>query len=154
MGATPSLYAILRNARLYTQQWILPRAGLAQISAVAFDQLPVHSVKRLNDKLALLFPRVYGAGTKLYVGEGTGAIDTGYSGNPLSMFAFRPEGSPEPWMYVADSVRLRKVRADSLVHSVGIEPPLAAPTVGFGAPSFQIISDFAAIGAWTPGGTA
>lgn len=154
MGATPSLYAILRNARLYTQQWILPRAGLAQINPAAFDQLPVHSVKRLNDKLVGLFPRVYGAGTKLYVGEGTAAVDTGYSGNPLSMFAFRPEGSPEPWMYVADGNKLKKVRADSLVHSVGIEPPLAAPTVGFGSPSFQIISDFTAVGAWTPGGTA
>jgi hypothetical protein len=70
------------------------------------------------------------------------------------MFAYRPEGSPEPWMYVADSNRLRKVRSDGLVHSVGIEPPLVAPTVGFGAPAFQIISDFEAIGAWTNAGTA
>jgi hypothetical protein len=154
MGATPSLYAILRNCRLYSQQWIVPRAGLVPISATPFDQLSVHSVKRLNDKLAALFPRVYGAGTKLYLGEGTAAVDTLYSGNPLSMFAFRPEGSPQPWMFIADSLKLKKIRSDGLLHSVGIEPPLGAPTVTFGAPAFQTISDFAAVGAWTPGGTA
>jgi hypothetical protein len=154
MGATPSLYAILRNCRLNSQQWIVPRAGLVAISGTPFDQLSVHSIKRLNDKLAALFPRIYGSGTKLYVGEGTASVDAGYSGNPLSMFAYRPEGSPQPWMYVADSAKLRKVRSDGTLHSVGIEPPLGAPTVGFGPPGFQIISDFTAIGAWTNGGTA
>src|SRR5882757_2160876 len=119
MGATPSLYAILRNARLHTQQWIIPRGGLVAISGVAFDQAAVHSVKRLSDKVVGLFPRIYGAGTKLYVGEGTVAVDTLYSGNPLSMFTYRPEGSPQPWMYVADSQQLRKVRSDGVVHSVG-----------------------------------
>src|SRR5260370_20339839 len=124
MGATPSLYAILRNARLHTQQWIVPRGGLVSVSGAPFDQLNVHSAKRLNDSLANLFPRVYGSGTKLYLSEGTLAIDTGFSGNPFTMFAFRPEGSPQPWMYVADSNKLRKVRSDGLVHSVAIEPPL------------------------------
>jgi hypothetical protein len=154
MGAIPSLYAILRNARLNSQQWIVPRAGLVAISATPFDALPVHSIKRLNDKLLGLFPKVYGAGTKLYLGEGTAAVDNLYSGQPLSMFAFRPEGSPQPWMYVADRLKLRKIRSDGLLHSVGIEPPLAAPTVTFGAPASQTISDFATVGAWTNAGTA
>lgn len=155
MPSVPSLYAFLRNARAYTQQWIFPRAGLGvPLGGVAFDQLNVHSIRRLYDKVAGVFPRVYGAGTKLYVGEGTAAIDTGYSGNPLSLTPFRPDQSPQPWIYVGDSARMRKVRSDGLVHTIGIEPPLAAPTVGFGTPAFQIVSDFEAIGAWAPGGTA
>lgn len=154
MGATPSLYAYLRNARLYTEQWVLPRAGLNAVNATPFDQLPVHSIRKLSDKIAGVFPRVYGAGTKLYLNEATAALDTGFSGNPFSMFTFRPSDSPQPWMYVADGNKLRKVRSDGLLHSVGIEPPLPAPTINFGAPAFFIISDFSAIGAWTAGGTA
>jgi len=151
---TPSLYAYLRNCRAYTQQWIIPRQGIAAINPTPFDQLPVHSIKHLWDKVTGVFPRIYGAGTKLYVNEATVAVDTGYSGNPLAMFNYRPEQSAQPWCYVADSQRMRKVRGDGLVHTIGIEPPLQAPLVTFGAPAFQVISDFEVIAPWTNGGTA
>jgi hypothetical protein len=126
----------------------------APVSVAPFDQTNVHSVRRLYDKVSGVFPRIYGAGTKIYLAEGTVAIDTGYSGNPLSMIPFRPEKSPLPWLYIGDSARMRKVRSDGRVHTVGIEPPLAAPTVGFGPPAFQIISDFEALSTWANGGTA
>lgn len=124
------------------------------ISATAFDQLLVHSIRRLNDSTQGSAKRVYGAGTKLYLGEGTASVDSGYSGNPLALLPFRPDQSPQPWMYVADSLRMRKVRIDDTLHTIGIEPPLAAPTVAFGPDVFQSISSFAAVGSWGNAGTA
>lgn len=161
MGLVPSSYALLRNMRAYREQLITARGGIIPISNVHFDQNPVHSVRRLNSILAgagttvsQTFKRIYGSGTKLYVGEGTAAVDTGYSGNPLAMFAYQPDQSPQPWMYVGDSLRMQKVRVDGLLHSIGIEPPLGAPGIGYGPEIFVAISSFSAVGAWTNGGTA
>lgn len=154
MATQPQVAGYLRNMRAYLPQRLSPRGGMLVISATAFDQLNVHSVRRLNDAIQGTAKRIYGAGTKLYVGEGTVAIDTGYSGNPLSLVPFRPDQSPEAWMYVTDSLKTSKVRADGTLHSMGMEPPLVAPTIAFGPDSFETISSFFSVGSWVAGGTA
>lgn len=140
--------------RAYLPERFSARAGMAVINSTPFDQTNIHSIRRLNDAILGTSPRVYGAGTKLYIGEGTAAVDTGYSGNPLSLVPFQPAASPESWMYVSDSLKMSKVRSDGLIHTVGIQPPLGAPTIAFGPPAVQILSSFASAGAWTNGGTA
>lgn len=140
--------------RGYVPQRVSARAGMSAISATPFTELTVHSIRRLNDATQGTSKRIYGSGTKLFVGEGTAAVDSGYSGNPLSLFSFQPEQSVQPWMYVTDSVRMRKVRIDGLVHTIGMEPPLKSPTVSFGPDVFLAVSAFGAVGAWVPSGTA
>ena len=147
-------YGLLKNMRMDVLGRIFTRPGMAALSSVAFDETLVHSIRRLNDDFASTFARICGAGTKLYLNPGVGSLITGFSGNPLSLIPFRPERSPQAWMYVADSLKMAKVRADGLAHGVGIAPPLTAPTAALGAPTYQTISDFEAVGAWTNGGTA
>src|SRR5260370_590079 len=123
-----------------------------------FDNLVqlVHSVRRLNDDVpgaARVFGRVVGAGPSLYLPElQTTISDTGYSGNPLALLPFRPDQSPETWMYVADSLKNVKVRVDGTVYGRGIAPPLAAPGAVFAQPLFRLVDDFGAL--YTAGGTA
>lgn len=135
------------------------RSGLALISAAGTDR--VHSIKRLNNdipSLAVQNARIVGAGVRLYAQVSlAGALvlkDTGYSGNPLSMLQMRPPNSPEAWCYIADSLKMSKVRADGTVFQMGIAPPLAPPVVTFGPDARQIIENFSGLGSWVNGGTA
>ncbi len=133
------------------------RPGLTSLVGVGTSAI-VHSIKRLNDQTASDYTRIVGAGTKLYFGKGSLAqIDTGYSGNPLSMVAFEPAVSPSPWIYIMDGTKGgRKVNVAGTVYAQGIAPPLAAPTVVNGPPSFQIIDLFSGSppGKWVVSGTA
>jgi hypothetical protein len=150
----PSDYPVLRNARMYAAQRIQSRAGMSKITASAFDQLSVHSIKRLNDKTVPTFDRIVGAGTKLYLASNPTAIDAGYSGNPLAMIPLRPDQSPQPWMYVGDANRMRKVLVDGTNYAMGIAPPVSPPDAELAIPAVTPIDDFEVVGSWTPGGTA
>jgi hypothetical protein len=98
-------YAILRNVRAYADGTIHPRRGLSQPSA--FMESPVHSIKRFYDSFTNTEDEITGGGTKLYMGGVQ--VDTGYSGNPLSFVPHRPSSTPEAYVYIADSLKLRKV---------------------------------------------
>lgn len=149
-------YGLLYNNRLYQPQTMEQRPGLGTALYAALDQTLVHSLKRLNDPspgAANAFLRLIGAGTKLYANGGA-AIDTGYSGNPLSFVPYRPDQSVQPWMYVADGNKLVKVRSDKTVYSVGVAPPNVAPSAALAAPSYATIDNLTAVGAWVNAGTA
>ncbi len=148
-------YGILQNVRSYVQNEVTARTGLtAQVGAV-FDA-PLHSIERFDDSTPFATnPHRYflGGGTKLYAGTaGSGVypqIDTGYSGNPLSFVEATPPQSPQPWLYVADTARIRKTNANlGTTYAVGILPPTAEPAGSLLALGFQIIDDFS--GAFVP----
>lgn len=149
-------FPILKNIRSYQPGQIDCRPGQLQVNAAALDQLLVHSLKRLNDETNGLFTRIIGAGTKLYAGTTVpgAAKDTGYSGDPLSFVAFRPDQSPESWMYVADRLRMRKIKRDGTNYAMGIAPPNSVVLVTFAAPNVNLIEGFEAVGTCTIGGTA
>lgn len=148
-------FPLLKNARVYQPGALRSRPGQTALAGGAFDQLNVHSIKMLDDKIAAVTARIAGAGTKLYLAEtGTPAIDTGYSGDPLSMVQYQPDNSPQPWLYLADRSRMRKVKSDGTNYAIGIAPPLASPSAVLGTPNLSILEDFDAVGAWTVGGTA
>jgi hypothetical protein len=84
--------------------------------------------------------------------------DTGYSTDPKILISHQPARSPEPWVYIADSQRMRKVNSKGIDYPWGIAPFQVAPTASLGAASYKTISDFentteSAV-AWTNGGTA
>lgn len=159
-------YPILKNVRVYSQGEIRARAGLSAINSSAITGA-IHSVRRLNDDVGptlatplQAYARLIGAGTKLYSDNAAhnafSEIDAGYSGNPLFINIIRPEQSPEPWAYVGDSARLRKVRVDGTDYQWGITPPNAEASVALGGPIYTTIDDFEAgtFGSWSAGGAA
>jgi hypothetical protein len=92
-----------------------------------------HSIRRLNDPENSTYTRVQGVDTSLYVGQGTlTSVDSGYSGKPLHLVPYHPPFSNQPWMYVADSSRMRKVRADGLDLPIGLPAPSNAATSALG----------------------
>lgn len=95
----------------------------------------IHSIRRLNDTSpngpAQGYAIIFGAGTNLYLWNGGAVITvaTGLSGNPLSLLPFRPNASPQPWMYVADGNKMLKVRSDGTCWKMGVKEPQQPPTV-------------------------
>lgn len=131
----------------------------APINAAPFDQTNVHSVRRMNNSIPGASPtyrRFCGAGTKLYSAD-AGLIDTGYSGNPLSMVVWRPDQSVEPWMYIGDSAKMQKCRMNGATqthYNVGIAPPTIAPSILLDQPHYKEIDDFLSVSGYTAAGTA
>jgi hypothetical protein len=93
----------------------------------------VHSFRRLNDPQAGIgvATRLWGIDTSLHIGLSGAlgaAIDTGYSGDPLTLEPLRPDRSGQSWMYVADRSRMRKVRRDGLDLPIGLAKPSVPAT--------------------------
>lgn len=156
----PGKFPFLKNARSVQEGGITSRPGFgAPLNPAPFDQIDVHSVRRMNNEnpnASPSFRRFVGAGAKLFSVD-AGLIDTGYSANPLSLIPWRPDQSTEPWLYVGDSNKMRKVRMDTTVQTnyrIGIVPPTAAPFVQGGVPLYTIVSEFTSAGGWANGGTA
>jgi hypothetical protein len=121
-----------------TNTYYVPGSGQltarpGQTSLATFAGADVHSAGRLNDPQNATFTRLWGADADLALGA-SGApavIDTGYSGDPLTLLPHRPPLSGDPWMFVADRLRLRKVRADGLVLPIGLPAgATAVPALG------------------------
>jgi hypothetical protein len=152
-------FPILKNVRSYQQGRIGPRPGTALVASslpgdVVTGQTPVHSVRRLQGSSST-WTRVVGAGTHLAVGQLSFTdIDSGYSGDPLTLTPAVPQGSPFPWMYVADRLRMRKVSDDGTVRKVGLPPPTESPVVSLDVPNYDLWNNTESLTGWVPGGTA
>lgn len=122
-------YPFAQNVRAYLHDRISGRT--TQDSSVVTLPFSVHSIRRLNDSTpagpAVGFILVEGASVNLYANAVQ--VDSGLSGNPISLVPFRPNASVQPWMYVGDSIKMDKVRSDGTRFAMGIEEPQAAPTV-------------------------
>jgi hypothetical protein len=159
MAFTQSSYPRIHNMRAYAAGRLVTRPGTALVNTGGVLATPLHSVRRLNDPIPGVtnaFTRVVGAGTALYAGP-AGTLtqyDTGYSGNPLSLVSYRPDMSPEPFMYVMDSSKASKIRADGTLFNFGGAPPLKAPTPDLAAPNTKIIDTGNATAGWANSGTA
>lgn len=116
-----------------------------------------HSIRKLRDPATGGQARIWGVDTNLYFGT-SGAlsqIDSGYSGDPLTLVPHRPPLSGAPWMFVADRSKMRKVRSDGLDLPIGLPAPGSAATVEFAS---QLVTDVASFdagdstdaAAWTP----
>lgn len=103
-----------------------------------------HSVRKLRDPQPGTLTRIWGIDTNLYRGTSgaLGLIDTGYSGNPLALLPHRPPLSGDPWMFVGDSNKMRKVRADGLVLPIGVVAPTAAAVTSISTEFRKMIAEF------------
>jgi hypothetical protein len=117
------------NVRRYLRGRVGGRS-MEDSSVLVLNQVP-HSIRRLNDTTpagpAGGYILVEGAGTILYANAVQ--VDSGLSGNPISLVPFRPNQSVQPWMYVGDSIKMDKVRSDTTCYKMGIQEPQIAPIV-------------------------
>lgn len=156
MASIPSVISLLQNMRNHSPQQVHARQGMLKVSSYASGAYGtnVHSIKRMNSGAS--FIRLVGVNTKLVELVSNSLVGTGFSGNPLSMVPFRPEQSPLPWMYVADSLQMRKISMALQNYPMGVATPLTPPTASYGPASLQLIYDFSAGTAatdWIPTGT-
>lgn len=155
-------YSLAKNVRSFSPTVIRARPGTKAQNAVAADQLPVHSIKRINDSTQGAFSYIVGIGTKLYKtqlnppdeGWVLTVIDTGYSGLPLTWAIMRPDQSPKPYLYLTDGSKQRKVDVNGTVTNWGIGPPQEPVTTAFADPAIKDIETFESIGTWGSSGTA
>ena len=150
-------YPFLQNVRVTSFGEIINRPGVLALTAagVVASQTPVHSMRRLTDPRSSTGAYVVGVGTVI----ATGAFaftqrDTGYSGDPLALVPYRPENSPDPWMYIGDRSRMRKLKRDGTLHMIGLSAPANAPTAALGVPTYKTVSDFNTPGDFANAGDA
>jgi hypothetical protein len=150
----PGSFPFIQNVRVVDEGRLDGRPGYAT-SIPPLPSAP-NSIRRLNDPANNSYVFVGGVGTSLYAGQefGYASRDTGYSGDPLSLIPFRPDQSPEPWMYVYDRLKMSKFRRDGVLRAIGVAPPTQAPVTEYGVPASVIINDgFSATG-WANTGSA
>jgi len=151
---TPGNFPYLFNVRVLEEGRIDGRPGYTEYLNLQGGDFP-NSIRRFNDpdftQVTSGYTFIGGGSSRLYAGTPGhyNPIDTGYSGSPLSLLAFRPDQSPESWMYVYDQNKLVKVSANGTVQQIGVRPPGGAPSLAYGPPAMATITD-GATGSWTP----
>jgi hypothetical protein len=135
-------FARLKNVRRTLHGAFTARPGQTAINTTPVGTV-IHSIARLEDPANSTYARILGVDASIYLGTlGFTQVDTGYSGDPLSLVPYRPPLSSEAWMLVGDRVRNRKIRRDGLDLPLGVAPPAAACSVSLLAEQRTTIEDF------------
>lgn len=142
----PNQFTRYRNAVRLATGSVTGRPGQTSIIASPGGGVTtVHSIGRLNTALTDTFLRILGINTGLYYGNGPGAptlADSGFSGDPLTMIGADPPIPGEPWMYIADSTRMRKIRGDGLDLEIGLPKGVLISTTAQIVTLQTLIDDF------------
>lgn len=148
-------YSRLENVWSRSDGTIEARPGLAKVNTATVTN-PVHSIKRINDAAAVdPWTRLWGVGTALFRGKTAPAsVDTGYSGDPLTMIPWRPSQSPTTFGYVYDRTKLSKIDITNARVNQGIAPPVVIPRVEENALVFKRVTNLFTAASWVKGGTA
>lgn len=141
----PGKYPVAQNIRAYGDTSMRVRPGLVQIATSATGN-PVESVRAYSTLETDNKPRyLFKCGSSIFLDSGTVA-DTGYSsGLGASLIPYRPNQSPQSWMYIGDSNQYRKIQApDStgavVAQNVGIVEPQVPVDFGIGNSFFTPIN--------------
>jgi hypothetical protein len=110
----------------------------------------VHTLHRLNDPRTGNFTRLVGVGGNLYTGKRgqLARIDSGYHTSPIQMAEARPALSGQPWAFLANYNRMRKVRIDGLNLALGLPAPTRAAAAGMRAEQRTTIDTFDSGNGW------
>lgn len=151
-------YPVATNVRSYSEGVVRSRPGFSSIATAAgAGGSGIQAVRRLNDGISGNFTYIVMAGTKLFAGT-SGALTqtaTGFSGNPFTSAIAAPFQSPRPYIYIAETNLMGKLKVgDTSLTNWGIPAPTTAPVAALGAPLYTIISDCEVAADWTQSGTA
>lgn len=148
----PGRYAVLQNLRSYTRGQLELRPGLVQRNPGINYGSAVHSMHRLNDYISSTSALIVGAGTGVFNDSSAVAIDTGYSGSPITFVPFRPNETPRPWLYIGDSNKMSKTKVGAtFARSIGTPSPTVEPLANFGASNYKVITDTSSTTGWAVG---
>jgi len=140
--------SVVRLAATKTTATAIP--DLLSPTATPASGPEVHSLFRLDDPRTGGFARLVGVGNTLYHGT-TGplpAIDGPYDGSPLHFAAMDPAISGQPWAYIANRSRMRKVRVDGLSLPIGLPAPSVPAAASLGAEQRTVIESFDSNAGW------
>lgn len=148
-------YPFLLNVRSHEEGTIEPRYGEIKLTNVALPG-PIHSLFRLNDSSAFAggntAVRILGVGGTIYGGvpgvDTYSAVDTSYSGDPLTAVIATPIQSPRPFLYLYDSVKQRKVNTNFTDYPIGLDQPNDPPTATLAAPQLTFMNTVG-VATWT-----
>jgi hypothetical protein len=92
-----------------------------------------HSIRKLRDPDSAITTRFWGVGSSVHRGLSgmTSSVSSGYSGDPLALLPHRPPLSGDPWLFVGDSEKMAKIRADGLALPIGLPAPASPPVTAF-----------------------
>ena len=146
---SPLEWQSAQNLQMHNGEYVYVRPGFVGLTVVPAAGTPttrVHSIGRLDALTgAPAYARLYGADTKLYIGQaGAMLVTSGFSGNPLSFCPHHSEKDADSWMFVGDSTKVCKVRIDGTVTGIGIAAPTVAPSAVITAPVTKVIETFVA----------
>lgn len=137
-------YPVAQNIRDYDDTSIRNRPGLSRI-ATSNTGLAVTALRGYSAIETDNFPRyLFKSGSSIYLDTGS-AIDGGYaSGVGASLIPYRPNQSPQSYMYVGDSSQYRKISAPNSSNQVvaqkaGIAEPQTPVESGVSNLSFSYI---------------
>lgn len=156
----PGSFPYTQNLRVLQEGRLESRPGYSRFNTIALSPASLHSIRRLNDEDKNLSPVGYtyiiGNGNTLWSGveSALAQIDSGYSGDPLSLITFRPEDSPESWMYVYDRAKSNKVNTAGTLRPIGYGPPTQPVLAEYGPPAWVQVQDGQATASWTFSGAA
>ncbi len=120
----PGRFSVLTNALLRPSMpgGLTARPGLTSLVTGTGN---FHSCVRFNDPQAATSTYLWGVGTTAALGN-SGAVtvvDTGFSGDPLTLLQYHPPLSGDPWVYIGDRALMRKVRFDGLSLPIALPAP-------------------------------
>lgn len=116
----PGKYTRLKNIFSQRDGEMSTRNGTESLLTVATE--PINAIRRIDSTHLII-----GAGSSLY--NNTTSISSGWSGDALSLVRMRPTNSSDPWMYVADSAKLRRVKGNGTEENWGITEPANGSTL-------------------------
>lgn len=157
---TPGYVPFALNYRRETDGSITPRAGQGTGREVVAGQSPVHSMRRLNDSSDGVSDSTIIVGTGTHVATcavdlaSSASVESGFSGNPLSICIHRPSGSTQPWAYIGDGTQLRKISQAGVSKAIGIPTPDSYPSAVVLQPQYKVLDELNDHTLWTAAGTA
>jgi hypothetical protein len=144
-----SKYPIAQNIRGYDDKSIRSRPGLAQIATSATGN-PVTAVRAYaaietdNQPRYLFKADVSSTSASIFLDTNV-AVDTGYAAQlGASLITYRPNQSPQSYMYIGDANQYRKISAPTSTNTVtaqkvGIAEPQIPVDAGMSAQNFSYV---------------
>lgn len=129
---SPNKLTRMNNVVRNEEGALTTRPGQVSIATTVAGE--IHSLGRINAPGGF-FNRIAGIGPSIYGGV-TGAytlLESGFSGNPLSIVNAHPPLSNDTWAYIGDSLKMRKVRRSDLLDlPIGLAPSTTAAATALG----------------------
>jgi hypothetical protein len=139
----PDKYALIVNARSYRDNSIRTRPGYVQVFAAGVTFTDIRTYAALaTDDLPRVLARDITDAIWLDTGVQVGTLAGAGASPTAAMIPFRPNASPNPWMYVANGYDYQKFSSPGVAsgvtqQKVGIAEPQFAPSAALNA-SMQV----------------